>query len=289
MAIITGSVVANKYELGYQIGSGKCAVVHEAVNLENGERVAAKIQTVPVEPKSRARQRIMHELTIHKLLSSTGHPHILPLNDVAELPDTLYIFLQRAKCDLFALVESTNGFSEAVARLYTLELLSGLEHCHQNNIFHRDLKPENVLVDQAGHLMLADFGFACVADRDQNLQDRVGTEAYAAPEVMDHMSKGYQGGPADIWSLGVTLFIMVACCFPFQMATPKCQFFRSHMQGSFKFPDHISPELESLLLAMWEVNPEDRITLSELRQHEWFTDSYGDDLTDCMETDELCD
>ncbi len=51
-------------------------------------------------------------------------------------------------------------FDEEVARFYIAEVILGLESLHKLNIIHRDLKPENLLLNQAGHLKLADFGFS---------------------------------------------------------------------------------------------------------------------------------
>lgn len=214
--------------------------------------------------------RICTELSIHRLLSTTNHPHILPVIDVAKHSNELYIIMERAKCDLYDLIESSGGLSEDIARPLILELVSALQLCHNNGVFHRDIKPENVLVDFEGHLKLTDFGFAFVGEPDTELRDRVGTEAYAAPEVLDRDTPSYQGGAVDVWSLGVCLFIMTSCCFPFKCASSRCEFFRTLMQGEFKFPEAMSLELQSLLLCMWELDPQDRITLPEIRQHEWF-------------------
>ena len=51
-------------------------------------------------------------------------------------------------------------FSEDRARFYAAELLSALDHLHQQSIIYRDLKLENVLMDHQGHLALTDFGLS---------------------------------------------------------------------------------------------------------------------------------
>ncbi len=74
---------------------------------------------------------------------------------------------------------------------------------HAQGVHHRDLKPENVLLSSDGQVKLSDFGLGALPDsvrEDGLLRTTCGTPNYVAPEVL--AKRGYQGGPADVWSLG---------------------------------------------------------------------------------------
>lgn len=100
-------------------------------------------------------------------------------------------------------------------------------------IAHRDIKPENLLIDTKGKLVIGDFGFACDAledNRESTLllhkPKYVGSEEYNAPELFEAGEKTYDGAKADIFSAGVTLFLMLTKCPPFRAANLKDPYFR---------------------------------------------------------------
>ncbi|MGB1601821.1 MAG: protein kinase domain-containing protein, partial [Promethearchaeia archaeon] len=103
--------------------------------------------------------------------------------------------------------------SEDVARGYFRQLVAGVEHAHKHLVLHRDIKPDNILVDAQGKLCLGDFGLsAMLADADAMLHTQVGTVQYMAPEVVRGSS---YATPADVWSLGATLYVMLVGTCPF--------------------------------------------------------------------------
>ena len=89
-------------------------------------------------------------------------------------------------------------------------LFQALNHCHANNVIHRDIKPENIMVTKEGSVRLIDFGLSKVTTR-KNLQTVAGTPYYMAPEVL----RGNYGEKADLWSLGVLLYVLVSGYLPF--------------------------------------------------------------------------
>jgi len=80
------------------------------------------------------------------------------------------------------------------------------------NVVHRDLKLENTLIDENLNIVVADFGFATFKKVDE-LKSYKGTKTYMAPEIKE--GKIYDGKAADIFSLGIILFVIVKGLFPF--------------------------------------------------------------------------
>ena len=70
---------------------------------------------------------------------------------------------------------------EGKVRELFLQILSGLEYCHQNLVAHRDLKPENILIDTQGNLKLVDFGLSNLMKDGKFLRTQCGSPNYAAP------------------------------------------------------------------------------------------------------------
>jgi len=203
------------------------------------------------------------------------------------------------------------SFTELETATVAKTLLDVLDTLHSRNIVHRDIKPENILlVDeddsmaQLGAVKLTDFGLARLlhvdnetsskasVDSEEDLSvkqrsraySRVGSDYYAAPEV--HMGAGYDT-PVDIYSLGVTLFVLLCGTPP-----SSTSFFKSEdadlsdedvasvsdgssqssqCSGSELFPSElkISPLAQDLISKMIHPDPDKRIIASEALKHEW--------------------
>ncbi|XP_031747548.1 protein kinase C delta type-like [Xenopus tropicalis] len=98
-------------------------------------------------------------------------------------------------------------------RFYSAEIICGLQYLYSIGIVHRDLKPDNILLDQEGHIKIADFGLAAYnMFGNKTARGRAGTRGYMAPEVLQ--MKKYNAA-ADWWSLGVIIYQMATHTLPF--------------------------------------------------------------------------
>ncbi|XP_072302429.1 rhodopsin kinase GRK1b isoform X2 [Eucyclogobius newberryi] len=117
--------------------------------------------------------------------------------------------------------EKNPGFNEKRACFYTCQIICGLEHLHQHRIIYRDLKPENVLLDDAGHVRLSDLGLAVeLPPGKDKTSGYAGTPGFMAPELLQKKEYDYC---VDYFTLGVTLFEMIAAKGPFRIRGEKVE------------------------------------------------------------------
>ena len=116
--------------------------------------------------------------------------------------------------ELFDYIIDHKHVTESLARRTASVLLSIVQHCHSRGVLHRDLKPENFLLKwpvqpdkqfDPTSLRAVDFGLS-VFFGPEGCDEVVGSPSYTAPEMLKGLS---YGPPADLWSLGVVLFILV--------------------------------------------------------------------------------
>ena len=106
---------------------------------------------------------------------------------------------------------------EAVGWL--IEILEAVAYAHREGLVHRDLKPANILLDEAGHPHVADFGLAIHENIQRRLRgDRSGTAKYMSPEQVRGESHRLDGR-SDLWSLGVIFYLLLTRRHPFSGAT----------------------------------------------------------------------
>ncbi|ORZ09255.1 kinase-like domain-containing protein [Absidia repens] len=118
--------------------------------------------------------------------------------------------------DLYYHISANQYFSEDVLRFWFAELSSAVKYLHLNGVVHRDIKPQNILMDEWGHVHLADFNIATYLQPNRLLTSGSGTSYYMAPEVF--RGGGYNES-VDWWGLGVTLYECVYGKKPFDYET----------------------------------------------------------------------
>ena len=120
--------------------------------------------------------------------------------------------LEYCEKELFYLVKNSNGLSEDIARYFFYQqIVPAVSYMHIQGICHRDLKLDNLLLTKDLQIKIADFTFGARMVNENGHQKlfkkQCGTVLYMAPEIQ--RGKLYEGEKADIYSLGVILFMMV--------------------------------------------------------------------------------
>ena len=160
------------------------------------------------------------------------------------------------------------GFGENFGRLIFSQLLDGLEAFHNLNICHRDIKLNNILIGENNYILkYADFGMSI--EHQGLLQNFLGTPNYAAPELV--LKQPYYGKSIDIFSLGVTLYVLVTGILPFELALPKDSLYRYIAHGEYvefwknKSSLNLSPGFMELFDNMIALDFTQRPSISEIR------------------------
>ncbi|GKU99018.1 hypothetical protein SLEP1_g11933 [Rubroshorea leprosula] len=226
-------------------------------------------------------ENVQREIINHR---SLRHPNIVKFKEVILTPTHLAIVMEYASGgELFERICNAGRFTEDEARFFFQQLISGVSYCHAMQVCHRDLKLENTLLDgsPAPRLKICDFGYSKSSVLHSQPKSTVGTPAYIAPEVL--LRQQYDGKIADVWSCGVTLYVMLVGAYPFEDPDePKD--FRKTIQRilsvQYSIPDfvQISPECCHLISRIFVADPGARITIPEIRNHEWFLRNLPADL-----------
>ncbi|KAI5064165.1 hypothetical protein GOP47_0020835, partial [Adiantum capillus-veneris] len=207
-----------EWKRGELLGEGAYGKVFCGLNQSTGELMAVKQlkfhNMTDDEEKDFYMTCLEREISLYKEMR---HKHIVGYIDMDKDEEAgyLYIFLEYVSGgSIQSMLERFGPFSEPLVRVYTRQLLLGLEYLHKNKIVHRDIKGGNVLVDSDGVVKLADFG-ASKAFHEATITDACksirGSIFWMAPEVIKGDNYGRH---ADIWSVGCTVIEMLTAMHP---------------------------------------------------------------------------
>ncbi|CAL5027460.1 unnamed protein product [Urochloa decumbens] len=300
-----------RYELLKDIGAGNFGVARLMRNKETKELVAMKyiprgqkVRRSFLDSSSRVLARFMalssdgcscrlqidenvaREIINHR---SLRHPNIIRFKEVVLTPTHLAIVMEYAAGgELFDRICNAGRFSEDEARYFFQQLICGVSYCHFMQICHRDLKLENTLLDgsPAPRLKICDFGYSKSSLLHSKPKSTVGTPAYIAPEVLSR--REYDGKSADVWSCGVTLYVMLVGAYPFEDPDDPKNFRKTIgriMSTQYKIPEyvHVSQDCKELLSRIFVANSAKRITIREIRNHPWFLKNLPRELTEAAQ------
>ncbi|CAM9668074.1 unnamed protein product [Discosporangium mesarthrocarpum] len=203
------------------------------------------------------------------------HPNIVGITDVLISPvgEVFTVMNTSAVGDLFDAIASVGRFEEETARKYARQLVDGVEQCHVNGVIHRDLKLENIYLDRDGNVKICGFGLAANFYPHQSggeaprLKTVCGTLEYVAPEVFS--ANGYDGKAADVWALGIIVYVMLAGFLPFH-SDQTAELIAILKRGDFSFTEDMSMSARSFLTGVLSVDPRERLTIPQIRAHCWF-------------------
>ncbi len=209
-----------RYQIQGVLGQGAMGLVYDGLDPKLDRRVAIKtILTRKLSPEAAKMATVRFQREV-RAVARLNHGNIVQVYDFGNEGDLAYIVMEfiRGK-ELKDYLDGTERFDLARVFRVMTELLEALDFAHQAKIIHRDVKPANVMVTEAGHAKLADFGVARFTEPegDQSEKTRagtiVGTPSYMSPEQI-------QGQPldprTDIFSAGIIFYQLLTWQKPFQ-------------------------------------------------------------------------
>ncbi|MDP9398401.1 MAG: serine/threonine protein kinase [Actinomycetota bacterium] len=259
-----GRLVAGRYQLRELLGQGGMGAVWLASDAVLGRTVAVKEVTFPPylheDERRQLRERTLREA---RAAARFEHPQVTTVHDVVEEDGRPWIVMEHVRSRTLAAVVTSDGpLPPQHAARAALDVLAALAAAHQAGIVHRDVKPANVLVDDARHAWLTDFGIATASGDPSMTTEGVllGSPSYMAPE----RARGSDPEPAsDLWSLGATLYYAVEGRPPFDrpevMATLLA--LATEEPAPFRAAGPLEPVLRGLLVK----DPRRRLTTDAAR------------------------
>ncbi|KAK6766373.1 hypothetical protein RB195_025963 [Necator americanus] len=253
------------YQVGKAIGRGNFATVRLAKHEIAKTKVALKV----VNRAALDEENLIRLEREMRILTRINHPHIVKLYEIMRTETTIYIVTEYCSGgELFEILIERGRTAEDEARRWFGQTASAVAYLHHKGIVHRDLKAENILLDKSSNIKIIDFGFSNTQAPSQLLRTWCGSPPYAAPELL--LGKEYDGLKADIWSLGVILYILVTGGFPFPGDNVE-NLKRAVLSCQMKIPYWVSVECADLIKKMLVFNPFKRCNINSVMQHRWLT------------------
>ncbi|XP_028920992.1 MAPK/MAK/MRK overlapping kinase isoform X2 [Ornithorhynchus anatinus] len=301
-----------KYRAIGKIGEGTFSEVTKMQSLRDGTYYACKQMKQHFE----SIEQVNNLREIQAMRRLNPHPNILTLHEVVfdRKTGSLALICELMDMNIYELIRGRrHPLSEKKIMNYMYQLCKSLDHMHRNGIFHRDVKPENILIKK-DLLKLGDFGSCRSVYSRPPYTEYISTRWYRAPECL--LTDGYYSSKMDMWSAGCVFYEISSLHPLFPGANELDQITKIHeiigtpaqktltkfkrsRAVNFDFPfkkgsgislltSNLSPKCLSLISAMVEYDPDERISAKQALRHSCFREQrLGEKqlLAMCRKTD----
>ena len=300
----SNSNTTSEYKVEIQIGKGGSSTVFKVKNISSGKIYAKKIFKDELYETSIS--DIKKEIEINKLLSTSHSPYIVKYIssnvedanlDEDEYEGEKYIILELAsKGEIYNYLKfNETGLNDENCKLIIYKILKALQVIHGKGICHRDLDPRNIFLDgERYQIKVGDFGLSEIFfDKNGNkifLKGQLGKSTFMAPEVLENRKYDEK---IDIFSLGVTLFVLRTYQKPFFIAIAKYrgkvvdklysyikdkdkekywEELTKHIKNKNNNKIIFDPQFKDLFFKMVAYNPKERPTIEEILNHPYIAE-----------------
>lgn len=282
--IIRETLEGHGFDFIQQIGHGGFATAYLITSRQYNQKFVAKVFDISQTDDERNTTSFESEISA---LVQLIHPNIISIFDHFTTENFLYLILeycpngtlndmikeysspivpQNPEDDQEKSVQSSGncpnrGIPPPLLYNLALQILIALNFCQNRGIAHRDIKPSNIFIDKYGRPKLADFGFATNFFKRELADTYAGSLPFMPLEIL-HLTP-YDPVKADIWSLGVTFFIMATGYLPFKPKSPN-NLAMLIATREVQIPDYVEPEFADIIRSMLKVNPSQRSSITSI-------------------------
>ena len=248
------------FEFLKQIGHGSFSTVFVAQCRKTNEKFAAK----KMEPRTGNERRLFYNEYI--LTKMCDHSNIIKYHKIYSLNETIFIIQELMDFSLYNLITIKKNLPAQIMNYILKEVLKGLEYLHRNHKIHRDIKSDNILINRKGEVKLADMGFCAQLTEENNSRTTfAGTPCWLAPEIVNHENYNEK---VDIWSLGIVIIELIEGQPPYLNERYETLLELIKTNGAILAnPENFNPVYKELLGACIQVNPDQRLSASELLEN----------------------
>ena len=264
------------FDIKKELGSGAFGhvylVVHKKTNAQYAIKAIDKRNKMNVEETPYFKREIEVMYKVH-------HPNVVKLYGHFEDNNYCYFLMEYiSKGNLYGLIPKDNKkrINTKVVATIMKDIISAVYYLHNMNppIIHRDIKPENILLNDGLVAKLTDFGWSNYIFNGIKRTTMCGTPVYMAPEIIREQPHDEK---VDIWCIGVLLFELTSGTLPFQGETIE-SLKNNILNLKISWPKDINLDAKNLIIKILKIEPEQRISLTDMIQHDFFTKHLKDPL-----------
>lgn len=251
-----GLLLGGRYEIIDKIGSGGMANVYKAIDRVLNRYVAVKVLKKEFREDENFVKKFRSEA---QAAAGLTHANIVNVYDVAEERGLYYIVMELVEgITLKEYIQKKGKLTQKEVIGIAMQVCSGIDAAHSNNIIHRDIKPQNIIISKEGKVKVTDFGIAKATSSNTISTNVMGSVHYTSPE---QARGGFSDAKSDIYSLGITMYEMITGQLPFD-GDSTVSIALKHLQEDITPPseivDDIPYSLEQIILKCTQKSPDRR-------------------------------
>ena len=259
----SGKISLKNFKIMGILGVGGFSTVYKVRHIMTDKVYAMKVMNKNYIIFKKYLHYVVSEFEIMKDLS--GFPFVLDLHYCFQSANYLYMIIDYCPNGDFNNLAKINNL-----KLFFAEVILAFEHIHKHNTVYRDLKPENIILDETGHIKVCDFNLAKNGiTKGKRALSFCGSPMYLSPDMLS--GKGVDQR-CDIYGIGLIMYELVSG-FPAFNADDIDTLYKDIRLNKINFDmPGITGDIKDLLQKILVEDPEKRISLEEMKKHEYFKD-----------------